>query len=108
MSDHTSWLSQQRALYQRKLSAWNRAKSVFGYDAVQYRQDAHGSWIAWSEYGQHTQYGWEIDHELPKAHFPGVVNHPGNLRALHWRNNRAKSDKLDLSTIVRLLGGVQS
>lgn len=106
MSDLTSWIHQQQLEHQRKLSAWSRAHSVPGYNPNLYRRDAYGSWIAWSEYGQQTAYGWEIDHELPKAHFPSLANQPTNQRALHWRNNRTKSDLIDVSTLSRLLGGL--
>ena len=105
MNNQPGWLNQQQALHQRKLSAWSLAQSIAGYDPARYRLDAYGTWIAWSEYGQRTTHGWEIDHELPKAHFPGAANQPANQQALHWKNNRAKSDKIDFNTLSRLLGG---
>ncbi|MFZ3009938.1 MAG: hypothetical protein WA030_02885 [Candidatus Microsaccharimonas sp.] len=104
MSDLTNWISQQQRDYQRKLGAWEQALVVIGYDRNRVRKDAHGTFIVWSEYGQRTAYGWEIDHELPKAHFPGIANAPANLRALHWRNNRTKSDGIDIATLSKLLG----
>gem|GEM_PF-4692504 len=82
-----------------------QAAPAQGYDAERVRIDAYGSIIVWDEYGQTTVYGWEIDHELPKSLFPGIASEPGNLRALHWRNNRTKADKVDISTLRRLLGG---
>ncbi len=106
MSTLTDWITQQQLHHQRKLNAWNRAFVVIGQDQDKVRKDAYGSLIVWSEYGQQTTYGWEIDHELPKAHFPGVAGHPSNQRALHWKNNRTKSDKVDLNTLSRLLGGM--
>lgn len=54
-----------------------------------------------------TDYGWEIDHELPKSQFPAAANQPGNLRALHWQNNRAKSDKIDIATLLKIERGAQ-
>lgn len=105
MTTLNDWVNQQQREYQRKLSAWSLAQPTPNYDPTKYRRDAYGSWIAWTEYGQRTAYGWEIDHELPKAHFHGAANQPANQRALHWKNNRAKSDKIDFNTLSRLLGG---
>jgi hypothetical protein len=99
------WLNHQQQEYHRKLAAWQKATLIPGYDASQVRRDAYGTTILWKDYGQTTAFGWEIDHELPKAHFPLNAGQSANLRALHWRNNRAKSDKIDLSTLNRLLGG---
>lgn len=106
MTNLNDWINQQQREHQRKLSAWSLAQPAPNYDPTRYRRDAYGSWIAWTEYGQRTTYGWEIDHELPKAHFPGAANQPANQRALHWKNNRAKSDKIDFNTLNRILGGV--
>jgi len=73
---------------QQKLAAWNRATMVPGYDSARWRQDACKAWIGWSEYGNRgSQYGWEIDHIDPDG-----GDHAGNLRALQWQNNVAKSD----------------
>ena len=107
MSDITSWLAQQQQQYQKKLAAWNRAFVSPNplHNPAQIRVDAYGSYIVWDQYGKTAQNGWEIDHELPKSQFPGVATHPGNLRALHWKNNRAKSDKLGIDTLRNLLGG---
>ena len=102
MSDLTNWINRQQQDYRRKLNAWEQASVVIGYNKNRLRKDAYGTFIVWSEYGQKTAYGWEIDHELPKAYFPGMSNAPANLRALHWQNNRKKSDKIDLRS---LLGG---
>lgn len=105
MSGLNNWISQQQEEYQRKLSAWNLSIPVINYNQDRVRKDAYGSFIVWSEYGKQTQFGWEIDHELPKSQFPSVANQPANLRALHWKNNRVKSDKLDPNTLRKILGG---
>jgi len=76
---------------QEKSAAWYKAKAVEGYDSQKYRQDVCGAWIAWEAHGntQH-EHGWEVDHITPVA--AGGSDHPDNLQALHWKNNRAKSD----------------
>lgn len=66
------------------------ARIVQGYDPRLYRLDLCGRWIAWREYGQTTQYGWEIDHMRPVA--LGGSDHLANLQPLHWWNNRSKGD----------------
>jgi len=105
MNNLNNWLDERQRQHNRKQSAWSHAFTIGGYDPNQVRKDAYGSIMIWSDYGKTTVYGWEIDHELPKAHFPGLIAAPANLRAMHWRNNRSKSDSIDLSTLSNLLGG---
>lgn len=75
---------------QRTVDVWNKGRIVQGYDPSDYRQDAYGTWIAWSEYGATSKYGWEIDHIVPVAR--GGGDDLRNLQPLHWSNNRAKGD----------------
>lgn len=75
---------------QRKIAAWNNATP--GMDP-QFRLDAFGTWIKWSEYGDRTAaFGWEIDHSVPRA--VGGSDAFANLRALHWRHNASLGGKL--------------
>jgi 5-methylcytosine-specific restriction endonuclease McrA len=70
---------------------WARGQAVSGYDANVYRKDAYASWMKWSEYGQTSQYGWEVDHIVPiSQRGPHVLS---NLRPLNWENNRKKGDR---------------
>jgi len=75
----------------RKISAWQKAAAVSGYDSNQIRRDQFGSFIMYSEYGKTSEYGWEIDHGWPSS--LGGSDHPANLCAMHWLNNRKKSNK---------------
>lgn len=71
---------------------WRRAYiSDFENERRGFRKDAFGAWIHRASYGDRTsEYGWEIDHVLPRA--IGRDDALPNLRPLHWRNNVAKSD----------------
>lgn len=55
---------EQRALI---VSVWNKAQVDPRYDASRYRKDAYGWFIAFEEYGQTSDYGWEIDHITPSS-----------------------------------------
>jgi 5-methylcytosine-specific restriction endonuclease McrA len=72
-------------------SAWIRATPIAGYDPSQWRRDEHGNAIHYSSYGTTGEYGWELDHRKPLS--KGGSERQTNVRALHWKANRAKSDK---------------
>ncbi|HEY7748976.1 MAG TPA: hypothetical protein VH933_09880 [Aestuariivirgaceae bacterium] len=78
-------------LYMRKLAAWNKARPIPGFDPSKFRRDRFGGTIMWSQYGQCTEYGWEIDHILPASF--GGLSFAGNEAATHWQNNRSKSNR---------------
>ena len=71
-------------------SVWSEAESVAGYDPNIWRKDFAGAWIRRDHYGKQEKYGWEIDHLKPVS--AGGSDDLQNLIAMHWRNNRAKSD----------------
>ncbi|MEQ1942781.1 HNH endonuclease signature motif containing protein [Mesorhizobium sp. VNQ89] len=73
-----------------KFAAWSRATIMPGYDSTKYRKDRFGWWIDWNEYGKTSEYGWEVDHIHPVSLLGS--DHENNLQALHWRNNRRKSN----------------
>ena len=69
--------------------------------SVSQGQDAAGAIISFSQYGNthdELNHGWEIDHIKPRA--LGGSDDIGNLRALHWQNNRSKGDNYPEYTAV--------
>lgn len=84
---------------EQKDGAWDKAQVVPGYDPMRIRKDACGAWIIYDKYGiTDSPFGWEVDHIVPRAMLEQKrvteekMNHPLNLRALHWQNNRNKGD----------------
>jgi hypothetical protein len=68
----------------RKAVAWNNARPINNSSD---RTDCDDRIICWSEYGQTTARGWEIDHATPTA--LGGTDVDSNLRARHWQGNRS-------------------
>ena len=71
-------------------AVWNKGTIISGYDAAVWRRDACGTPMKRFDYGQTTQYGWEIDHIRPVAHSGG--DEMSNLQPLQWESNRFKGD----------------
>jgi hypothetical protein len=69
-------------------AVWLRGTTVQGWPN-DFKKDACGAAIRWSDYGKMTAlgYGWHIDHIDPNG---GDVL--SNLQPLQWENNLAKSD----------------
>jgi len=73
-----------------KLNIWNKGIAVKGYDPAIFRKDVCGCWMRFDEHAEETDYGWEIDHILPR-NLRGMT-YIANLQPLWWRNNRLKGD----------------
>ena len=47
---------------------WTKAFAVINQDSTHFRKDRCGAWIVFEAYGdRNSEYGWEIDHIIPKA-----------------------------------------
>ncbi len=55
-----------------------------------WRKDVCGAWITRDEYGEESEFGWQVDHAYPES--KGGDKSNDNLRAMHWENNNKKSD----------------
>ena len=73
-----------------KLNVWNKGVIVQGYDPTAFRMDIRGCWMCFADHGLESDYGWEIDHILPRK--MGGQSYIANLQPLCWRNNRLKAD----------------
>jgi len=82
-----------------RLTVWEKGRIVPGCDPTQWRMDSLGSLMRFSEYGQTTTFGWEIDHIDPDK-----SDDLWNLQPLWCLNNRRKSDKSpSLAAALRIL-----
>ena len=70
---------------------WEKADEIRGRKPDVWRRDAEGNVIRHGSYGTEGDYGWEIDHKNPVSR--GGTDNIRNLQALHWEENREKSDK---------------
>lgn len=74
-------------------AVWRKATICPNNDPNSYRRDKCGALIRRDSYGTTGDYGWEIDHIVPKSR--GGEDDLSNLRPLHWENNRAKGDSFE-------------
>ena len=77
---------------------WERGEKLPCKDANVWRLDSCGALIKRDAHGTTDEYGWEIDHIIPKAR--GGSNDISNLQPLQWANNRAKSDGYEIPKVI--------
>lgn len=84
----------------KKDQVWAKGRIIPNFDSTVWRWDSFGSVMKYSEYGQTTAYGWEIDHIDPDG-----SDDLWNLQPLYWLNNRRKSDKTPPQSATDILLG---
>ena len=76
-------------------AVWEKAIIISWNSPDKVRQDKCGATIHFDAYGDRgSPYGWEVDHIVAVA--KGGGDEMENLQPLHWRNNVAKDDDLDI------------
>ena len=71
-------------------AVWNKGRPIPNSDPAVWRSDIRGAVMKYSEHGEATQQGWEIDHIKPVSR--GGPDALENLQPLQWQNNRAKGE----------------
>ena len=75
----------------KKNDAWQKAAEIRGRNPDTWRVDPYGNRIRWGSYGTIGEFGWELDHRFPES--KGGSDADRNIQAVHWKENRKKSDK---------------
>ena len=74
----------------QKDHCWEKAPKRSSLNENEYRFGAAGALIKYDDYGEDSEFGWNIDHKIPTS--AGGSDEDSNIRAMHWENNLAKGD----------------
>lgn len=92
------------------LAVWQKATPIDGYSPDEWRVDRNGNIIHFDEYGKTSQYGWEVEHSIPKVR--GGSDELSNLYPMRWCENREKYNKTqseyEFSKFIKNLRAVKS
>lgn len=79
-------MSEEISKIARRIMAWMAASPVGHLNSQEWRIDCDSRLIRWSDFGETTEFGWEIDHVFPSI--LGGPDDPSNWRARHHSGNR--------------------
>jgi hypothetical protein len=76
-----------------KDAVWKKGKKINGFNPNEWRKDKYGNKICYQEHGKTTEYGWDIDHYIPKTKCGSDDIH--NLYPVQYSKNRSMGIKMN-------------
>jgi hypothetical protein len=76
-----------------KDAVWKKGKIIRGYDSNEWRKDIYGNMIRYIDHGKATEYGWDIDHYIPKS--KGGSDDITNLHPVQYSKNRGMGIRMN-------------
>lgn len=87
-----------KAEFEHWCRVWRNGILVPDTDPCEIRMDEAGALIKFLEYGEESEFGWQIEHSYPEGLLKDqgvpqkLIDDYANLRPMHWRNNGSKSE----------------
>jgi len=76
-----------------KDAVWKKGKKIKGYNSDEWRKDVYDNIINYNDHGKTTEYGWDIDHYIPKS--KRGSDDISNLHPVQYSKNRSMGIKME-------------